>query len=207
MLSAKKSLIIFTRYPEIGKTKTRLIPAIGAEKATDLHRQMTEETLSKVQQLKEFLDLDIRIYFVGGNLDLMKGWLGKQYNYYLQIEGDLGLKMYSAFDDTFIQDNQQVIIIGIDCPQLNYHILQEAFVALNNHDLVIGKAQDGGYYLLGLNQLNKTLFTNINWGTSQVFSQTMAIANKLKWSVYQLPVLRDIDTPEDLKFYQHIDSF
>jgi uncharacterized protein len=199
----KKSLIIFTRYPEIGKTKTRLIPAIGAEKAANLQRIMTEETLLKVEKLKEFLEVKINIYFTGGNSDLMTAWLGKKYNYHQQIDGDLGLKMYSAFQDIFTEDNQQVIIIGIDCPKLDYEILKEAFMALNNHDLVIGKAQDGGYYLLGLNQLKKCLFTNINWGTSQVFSQTMAIANNLGCSIYKLPILRDIDRPEDLKFWHN----
>lgn len=199
----KKSLIIFTRYPEIGKTKTRLIPAIGAEKAANLQRIMTEKTLLKVEKLKEFLAVEINVYFTGGNLNLMIEWLGENYHYYQQIEGDLGLKMYSAFQDIFTEDNQQVIIIGIDCPKLNSEILKEAFIALNNHDLVIGKAIDGGYYLLGLNQLKKSLFTNINWSTSQVFSQTMAIANNLNYNIHELPILRDIDRPEDLKFWHN----
>ncbi len=203
MYSAKKSLIIFTRYPDVGKTKTRLIPAIGAEKAADLHRKMTEKTLQKVQQLNQFIEVDISIYFTGGNLDLITAWLGKKYNYYSQIEGDLGSKMYSAFQDTFTEDNQQIIIIGVDCPQLDYQILTKAFMALNNHDLVIGKATDGGYYLLGLNQVKKSLFANINWGTSQVFGQTMAIANSLNYSIYELPILTDIDRPEDLKFWHN----
>lgn len=203
MLSTKKSLIIFTRYPEIGKTKTRLIPAIGAEKAANLQRIMTEKTLLKAEKLKDFLEVEINIYFTGGNLDLMKTWLGKKYNYYSQIQGDLGLKMFSAFNDVFTQNNQQVIIIGIDCPQLNSEILKEAFIALNNHDLVIGKAIDGGYYLLGLNQLKKSLFFNINWGTSQVYNQTMAIANNFNYNTYLLPILTDIDRPEDLKFWHN----
>lgn len=203
MLSVKKSLIIFTRYPEMGKTKTRLIPAIGEKEATNLHKIMTEKTVLKVARLKQYLDLDVNIYFTGGNLSLMTTWLGQQYNYYEQIEGDLGLKMYEAFQHTFTQDNQHIIIIGIDCPSLNLTILKEAFTALNHHHLVIGKALDGGYYLLGLKQLEKSLFTNINWGTSQVFCQTMTIANKLAYNIYQLPILADIDRPEDLKFWHN----
>ncbi|BAQ63476.1 TIGR04282 family arsenosugar biosynthesis glycosyltransferase [Geminocystis sp. NIES-3709] len=196
----KKSLIIFTRYPEVGKTKTRLIPALGAEKSADLQRLMTENTLKKLDNLTNTIDLEINIYFSGGNIDLMKKWLGNKYSFYPQIEGDLGFKIYSAFEDNLKRGKEQIIIIGVDCPDLDSQILQEAFLSLNNYDLVIGKAMDGGYYLLGLNMLEKILFTNINWGTSQVFSQTMSIAKKLNFTIHELPILRDIDRPEDLKY-------
>jgi len=196
----KKALIIFTRYPEIGKTKTRLIPAIGAEKSANLQRLMTEKTLSSIELLTNIIDVEVNIYFQGGNKELMQQWLGEKYNFYPQIEGDLGEKMYSAFKDNFENKNQQVIIIGVDCLELNIDILQEAFLALDNHDLVIGKALDGGYYLLGLNSLKKSLFDNIKWGTNQVFSQTMLIVQTLNYSTYQLPILRDIDRAEDLQF-------
>lgn len=203
----KKSLIIFTRYPEIGKTKTRLIPAIGAEKACNLQRLMTENTLKKAKKLKEEFNTEISIYFHGGSLDLMKEWLGNDYNYYSQKGEDLGLKMYNAFENIIgkIIDKNYIkaVLIGTDCPDLDENILNNAFNQLNNHDLVIGKAEDGGYYLIGLNKLNKQLFTNINWGTDSVFATTVAIASKLNYSIYQLPVLRDLDRPEDLEYYHH----
>lgn len=196
----KKALIIFTRYPESGKTKTRLIPVIGAEKSANLQRLMTEKTLSSIELLTKIMDVEINIYFSGGNQELMQQWLGDKHNYYTQISGDLGAKMYQAFKDNFVKKNQQVIIIGVDCLDLNVNILQEAFMALNNYDLVIGKALDGGYYLLGLNNLKKVLFNNIKWGTNQVFLQTMYKAEQLNYTTYQLPILRDIDRAEDLQF-------
>lgn len=196
----KKALIIFTRYPEIGKTKTRLIPAIGAEKSANLQRLMTEKTLNSIELLTNIIDVEVNIYFQGGNKELMQQWLGDKYNFYPQIEGDLGEKMYSAFKDNFDKKNEQIIIIGVDCLELSIDILQEAFLALNNHDLIIGKALDGGYYLLGLNTLEKSLFDNIKWGTNQVFYQTMSIVQKLNYITYQLPVLRDVDRSEDLHF-------
>lgn len=199
----KKALIIFTRYPEIGKTKTRLIPAIGAEKSANLQRLMTEKTINSIELLTKIIDIEVNIYFQGGNKELMQQWLGDKYNFYPQIERDLGEKMYSAFKDSFAQKNEQVIIIGVDCLELSIDILQEAFLALNNHDLVIGKALDGGYYLLGLNTLEKSLFDHIQWGTNQVFSQTMSKIEKLNYITYQLPVLRDVDRAEDL----HLVSF
>ena len=203
MSTNQQSLIIFTRYPEIGKTKTRLIPAIGAEKAANLQRQMTELTLKKAEELKLKLNLNVYIYFAGGNIDLMGKWLGKDWEFKAQIEGHLGEKMYSALSNSFAQGNKQSIIIGIDCPNLNVEILQTAFKAIKHHDLVIGKAEDGGYYLIGLNQLRAELFNNISWGTSQVFAETITIAEKLNLSIYNLPILRDIDRPEDLQFYQY----
>jgi rSAM/selenodomain-associated transferase 1 len=161
---------------------------------------MTEKTLSSIELLTNIIDVEVNIYFQGGNKKLMQQWLGEKYNFYPQIEGDLGEKMYSAFKDNFDNKNQQVIIIGVDCLELNMDILQEAFLALDNHDLVIGKALDGGYYLLGLNSLKKSLFDNIKWGTNQVFSQTMSIVQTLNYSTYQLPILRDIDRAGDLYF-------
>jgi rSAM/selenodomain-associated transferase 1 len=199
----QQSLIIFTRYPEVGKTKTRLIPVIGAEKAANLQRRMTELTLKTAEELKLRLALNIYIYFAGGNLNLMKKWLGKNWLFYPQSEGDLGQKMYSALIDSFARKNQASIIIGIDCPTLNMEILTRAFQKIKNYDLVIGKADDGGYYLIGLNQPRLDLFTNINWGTSRVFEQTITIAKELNLSIYNLPILRDIDRPEDLQFYQY----
>lgn len=201
---AQQSLIIFTRYPEIGKAKTRLIPAIGAEKAANLQKQMTELTVKKALELSQKLAVNIHIYFVGGSLDLMRLWLGNNLNFYPQTLGDLGEKMSSAFEDRFQANETEIIIIGTDCPSLNVEILLMAFAQLKNHDLVIGKAEDGGYYLIGLKSLEKNLFTNINWSTAQVFQQTILIAQKLNLTIYDnLPILRDIDHPEDLQFYQY----
>lgn len=202
MLSSENSLIIFTRYPQLGKTKTRLIPAMGAENATNLQRLMTEKTISTVEQFSKLYPVDINIFFDGGTLDLMKSWLGNQYIYYSQKGEDLGLKMYSAFQDIFSKGSQKVVIIGIDCPDLTTDILTTAFNQLNYHDLVIGKAFDGGYYLLGLKQLEKEFFVNISWSTSQVFNQTVTIAHRLNYKIYTLPTLSDIDRPEDLKFWR-----
>lgn len=197
----KQSLIIFTRYPEIGKTKTRLIPFLGAEKACNLQRLMTENTLIKAEKLREKFKVEIHIYFAGGSVNLMKKWLGNSYNYYPQMGEDLGIKMYNAFADIFQKNFSQAVLIGTDCLDLDENILAMAFNQLNTHDLVIGKAEDGGYYLIGLNKLEKILFTNISWGTNSVFPKTTAIASQLKYSIYELPMLRDIDRPEDLKYY------
>ncbi|HEY9852963.1 MAG TPA: TIGR04282 family arsenosugar biosynthesis glycosyltransferase [Leptolyngbyaceae cyanobacterium] len=194
----KKTLIVFTRYPEPGKTKTRLIPVLGAEGAANLHRQMAEYAIAQAKQLTSSHQVSVEVHFTGGNLNLMRSWLGNDIIYQPQIEGDIGLKMSAAFKAAFNQNINYVSIIGSDCPKLNYQLISQAFDSLLQHDLVIGPATDGGYYLIGLSRFIPELFKGINWSTAEVFQQTIEIAARLNLSVAYLPKLSDIDRPEDL---------
>lgn len=200
---AKKHLIIFTRYPQPGKTKTRLIPALGVEGATNLQRQMTEFTLSKVKKFQESAAISFEIRFTGGNLQLMQNWLGTELNYLLQGEGDLGKRMENSFFSAFNKGAQEVVIIGIDCPNLSAEVLAQAFEKINNCDLLLGPAVDGGYYLIGLKRAIGELFINIDWGTAKVLQQTVDIAQQLNLSVGYLPTLADVDRPEDLPIWEN----
>lgn len=191
----KKCLIIFTRYPEPGKTKTRLIPVLGAEGAANLHRQLTETVITQVQELQDVL---IEVHFTGGNQQLMQTWLGENITYRQQSQGDLGSRIATAFQTAFNQGIEKVVIIGSDCPTLNSQIIAEAFAAVSQYELVLGPATDGGYYLIGLKRLIPELFTGINWGTSEVLQKTVKIAENLKLAFTYLPTLSDIDRPEDL---------
>lgn len=206
MINMKETLIIFTRYPEVGQTKTRMIPLLGAKGAANLQRRLTEYTLKQATKLREFREIEIVLYFVGGSKILMQEWLGNDMSYNLQVEGDLGLKMQAAFADYLSHKSDRVVLIGIDCPALDCDILDSAFNALKNNDLVLGEAADGGYYLIGLSKLCPELFCNINWGTSAVFAQTKAIAEKAHLAVAYLPVLRDIDRPEDWELIKLMDD-
>ncbi len=195
---SRECLIVFTRYPEPGKTKTRLIPALGAEGAANLHRQMTEQTLAQVKKLQDEHPLGVEVHFTGGNQQLMQSWLGADVVCRYQSEGDLGFRMASAFQTAFSSGKLSVAIIGTDCPSLSAKIIAQAFGALTNHDLVLGPAEDGGYYLIGLRQLIPELFTGITWGTSEVLQNTVDVAQKLDLEISYLPILADIDRPEDL---------
>ena len=196
-----ETLIIFSRYPEPGKTKTRMIPALGAEGAAELQKKMTEHTVKTAIALSQSRKVVTVIHFAGGNLQLMQHWLG-DFAYVAQRAGDLGEKMCSAFKRAFKLGNQRVVIVGIDCPDLNREILTEAFDSLCSHDLVLGVAEDGGYYLIGLNSLFPQLFQGIDWGTEKVLEQTQNIAQHLKLNIAYLPTLADVDRPEDLKIWQ-----
>ena len=196
--AARECLIIFTRYPEPGKTKTRLIPVLGAEGAARLQRQMTEQTLAQVKELKAFRPLSVEVHFAGGNQQLMQDWLGSDIIYRQQSEGDLGRRMALAFKESFSAGMTGVVIIGTDCPDLNAQLMVKAFHAIEQNDLVLGPALDGGYYLIGLRRLIPELFTGISWSTAEVLEQTRSIAERLDLAIAFLPLLNDIDRPEDL---------
>ncbi|MBG1262343.1 TIGR04282 family arsenosugar biosynthesis glycosyltransferase [Nostoc commune] len=199
---SKQHLIIFTRYPEPGKTKTRLIPTLGTVGAANLQREMTEHTIFQVQELQKAIDISMEVRFAGGDSQLMQDWLGLDLVYQSQGEGDLGSRMARSLFEAFESDATKVIIIGTDCPGVNAQILETAFEKLYTSDLVIGPAIDGGYYLIGLRQPIPELFVNIEWGTAQVFQKTVDIAQKLNLSSVNLSPLADVDRPEDLPIWE-----
>jgi rSAM/selenodomain-associated transferase 1 len=193
-----EKLIVFTRYPEPGKAKTRLIPVLGKTGAANLHRLMTQKTIARALSLQNSRRLCVEIHWAGGSQKLMQDWLGTDIIYQNQIDGDLGAKMTAAFQNSFNSGVDKAAIIGTDCPALKAEIMAEAFDKLSQHDLVLGPAKDGGYYLIGLRRSIPELFAGINWGTSEVFASTRAIAQNLDLNIAYLPTLADIDLPEDL---------
>lgn len=192
-------LIIFTRYPEPGKTKTRLIPALGELGAAQLHRRMAAHTVQQARALFGSME----IWYTGGSEELMQDWLGTDLRYRKQPAGDLGDRLCAAFRSAFDQGYQTAMIIGTDCPEITTALLAQGFSALADQEIVIGAAIDGGYYLIGLQRLIPGLFQKITWSTATVLSETLAVADQLQLPVYLLPTLPDIDLPADL---QYLDS-
>lgn len=201
-----RQLLVFTRYPQPGRTKTRLIPSLGAEPAAELQRFLTEQTLVQVDNLREYIPVAIAIYYTGGDRSLMAQWLGADRDYRLQCEGDLGERMQQAFAESFRAGRQLVVIIGIDCPDLTSEILRSAFAALEQTDVVIGPAEDGGYYLLGMRRFIPELFQAIPWSSDRVFALTCQRLQDLRLTLSRLPQLQDLDRPEDLLLLKQINS-
>lgn len=210
--STTERLIIFTRYPLPGKAKTRLIPALGAEAAANLQRQMTQHTLAQVEALSQTWSGSVEIRFAGSSPDLeadrqrMQDWLGSQWNYQPQSAGDLGARLSHAKQASFTAGIERVVTIGTDCPGLDAARMQQAFQLLKTHDLVLGPATDGGYYLIGLRKFVPDFFVNIAWSTDAVLQQTVEIANRLGCSVAFLDALTDVDRPEDLAAWQAVQT-
>ncbi len=197
--SNHRGIIVFTRFPEPGITKTRLIPALGPEGACRLQREMTEKMVAQVQQLKKSYPLMMEIHFSGGSRELMADWLGRDLEYEIQGAGDLGSRMGRAFQQGFRKGWKQVTLIGSDLPDLTPSIIRESFARLADHDLVLGPARDGGYYLIGLKTPRPELFgSSIVWGTGEVLKNTLTAADRLGLKTALLTMLRDVDRPEDL---------
>ena len=190
--------MLLTRYPEAGKTKTRLIPHLGAQRAALLQRRMTEYLVSELRPPQQDSPWALEVHFAGGSVGEMRRWLGTELTYRAQPGGDLGDRLQQTFAQGFRQQRERIVVIGSDCPAITASHVEQAFQALQRHQVVLGPAQDGGYYLVGLSGPCDPLFQNIAWSTPQVFEQTMAIVTRLQLSLATLEPLPDIDRPEDL---------
>ena len=195
----QEKLIVFTRYPKPGTTKTRLAKALGDFEAAAIHKKLTELTILQVTKLMKLYPVSVSIYFDGGSREKIQEWLGPDYSYRDQGGGDLGQRMANAFAEAFKRKYKRIVIIGTDCPYLKAGHMKQAFDSLRQKDLALGPATDGGYYLIGLSRNEKSLFKNISWGTDAVLAETLNIAAERGLSIDLLDTLSDVDRPEDLK--------
>ena len=189
----KIGLIIFVRKPELGKVKTRLAASIGDEKALEVYKELLLHTKNITQSIAAD-----KFVFYHNEIVLDDIWNAAVFYKMLQADGDLGYKMEEAFATIFKRGYGKVLIIGSDCFQLNESILKEALHLLEENDSVIGPANDGGYYLLGMKKLYPEFFINKNWSTEEVYKQTLADFETLNLKWFNLPVLIDVDTEGDL---------
>ncbi|GAB6184957.1 TIGR04283 family arsenosugar biosynthesis glycosyltransferase [Thermopirellula anaerolimosa] len=197
-------LVIFARFPEPYRSKTRLIPALGPEGAAKLGREMTRYTFAQARKLTAEFHLPAEVRFAGGDAVSMEKLFGNGFPYRPQGIGDLGQKMERAFADAFREGADRVVIIGTDCPELTPELIREAFDRLADYDLVLGPAVDGGYYLIGLRRHLPQLFTDIPWGTERVREQTLRRAEELSLRTVQLATLSDVDRPDDLAVWYRV---
>jgi len=195
-------LVLFTRFPVAGQTKTRLIPALGPEGAAQLHREMTEHTLMRLRRTSVQNHLIFEIRFTGGSASDMRHWLGRSLNFRAQAEGDLGRRLSVAAEEGFARGARAVVIVGADCPNLDTSHVEMAINKLREHPVVFGPASDGGYYLVGMNRPLPRLFEEIPWGTGRVLADSIARAQELKAEPFLLPELQDVDEPKDLEIWR-----
>jgi len=201
MLSMNKNLLlIFTRNPELGKVKTRLAKTVGDETALEIYKFL----LQKTREISLKVTSDTAVYYsvkVRSN-DL---WDSENYQKYQQVGEDLGIRMLNAFKDSFSAGYKKVVIIGSDLYDLTSENIEKAFTELDDNDVVLGPAQDGGYYLLGMNSLHSNIFKDKNWGTETVRKDTLADLKDKK--VHLLKELNDIDVFEDVKDHPSFQQF
>lgn len=187
----KNLLLIFTRNPELGKAKTRLAKTVGDETALEIYKFL----LQKTRDVSLKVTSDKAVYY-SVKIRANDIWDDEIYQKYKQNGEDLGLRMKNAFKDGFNSGYQKVIIIGSDLYNLSSKNIENAFTELNNNDVVIGPALDGGYYLLGMNSLQEKIFENKDWGKETVRKDTLKNLKDKK--VKLLDLKNDIDVYEDI---------
>ncbi len=188
----KNLLLIFTRNPELGKVKTRLAVTIGAENALEIYNFLVKHTQEIVAQI----DVNRRVLY-SEEINENDIWNNKLYQKKMQFGSDLGVRMKNAFADGFADNFKKIVILGTDLLDLEVSDIEKAFSELDNHDIVIGPAEDGGYYLLGLKFIPDGIFSNKKWGTSSVLKETLS--NLENFKICFLKTKNDIDTFEDIR--------
>ena len=197
---SKKALIVFTRNPELGRCKTRLAATIGDQSALDVYRFLLDHTV----KITSPLSADVYVYY-SEKIREIDIWNTSIFRKKQQQGRDLGAKMQHAFTEVFGMGYQKAIIIGSDMYDISTQDLEDAFLTLEKNNFVVGPAQDGGYYLLGMKQLKTSLFKNKKWGTSTVLSDTLQNLTLEKVSI--LPEKNDVDYFEDIKDIKVFEKF
>ncbi len=193
------TLLIFIKNPERGKVKTRLAETAGDDTALEVYQKLLQITQSVTDQMDVHREVWYSRFIKQDDM-----WSGGRYEKKRQRGKDLGARMKAAFREAFARGSGRVVIIGSDCPGLRPPILRQAFRLLGDHKVVVGPAEDGGYYLLGMAEFYPALFDRKKWSTSTVCEQTIQQLNKMNVSYRLLPELNDIDTQPDLDQSQHL---
>lgn len=190
---SRQALLIFTRNPELGKCKTRLAATIGDRAALDIYKHLLRHTATEslgVSGADKFVYYSDRI----GDDAI---WPRTEFQKELQQGPSLGDRMEQAFATAFSRGYKRVVLIGSDLPDLRTADLEQAFKALEEKEVALGPASDGGYYLIGLTGPIPGLFEDKPWGTAQVLEHTLSDLSGFQVSL--LEEKNDVDRYEDIQ--------
>ncbi len=194
-MEKERALITFIKNPVKGTVKTRLAADVGDDKALLIYLELMRHTREVA------LNIDAhRLLFYGSSVAEDDAWNNEQFEKHVQPSGDLGQRMETAFHEA-LNKAGAAIIIGSDCATLTPEIVNEAFEKLEEYDVVLGPAMDGGYYLLGMKKVHEFLFRNMIWSTDQVFTETTRRIEKADLRYATVATLSDIDYAEDWEKY------
>ena len=193
----RNSLIIFIKNPRRGFVKTRLARTVGDAEALRIYHILLDKTRAAAQDVRA----ERRLYY-SDFIDRDDRWPEPDFLKKVQQGNDLGERMEAAFRETFDAGAGKAVIVGSDCPQLSGELLQTAFDRLDEADFVLGPTPDGGYYLLGMKQLEPRVFHGIEWSTDSVCERTLEKIAATDSTCTLLPMLGDIDTEDDWRLYE-----
>lgn len=204
----KRVLILFAKYPVPGKVKTRLAKCIGHDFSCRLYHCLLTDTINKLLSSSlwttviyvdppEMADSFCVLFESCSNVKCLP-----------QNGVDLGIRMFNALYEQSLLGADQIICAGSDIPELSNEILESSFKSLDSSQAVLGRAMDGGYYLIGFRKeaLDSFFFIDIPWSSESVFSKTMGLMRINKVTCAVLPELRDLDEADDLLFFRNLFS-
>lgn len=189
----KSVLFIFVKNPEQGMVKTRLAADIGDDAALLVYNRLLEYTESVATKVDVHKQIWYSKEIVTDDL-----WPDTVYEKCIQSGKNLGERMSRAFSENEKSGYGKQVIIGSDCAELKADHIEKAFAELEEHDVVLGPSEDGGYYLLGMRKYIPELFSGMSWSTENLYRETLETIRTLKLSFAELEMLNDIDTIDDL---------
>ena len=192
-------LVLFVKNPILGAVKTRLAESVGDEEALIVYVKLLKHT----REVALKVDAQRYVYY-NKHVVQTDQWLSADFSKRVQKGTDLGARMNEAFRAQFDEGADKVVLIGSDCYDLEPGHLKAAFKSLDKSDFVVGPAEDGGYYLIGMRQPAEFVFDDIQWSTNTVFDETRKAILSRGFSLDILEELSDIDNLEDLKRYPEL---
>ena len=199
-MSGSRALLVFAKTPKPGKVKTRLLAAVSADVAAALHAACIEDTLRLARKMRV---CDVFVFAAGGTSYFLrlvkKQGSGARMQVLPQRGTDLGARMENALRKCFAMGYREVVVIGTDTPWMGVERVRRAFAVLKANDVVIGPAEDGGYYLLGMRKMVAEIFRGIPWSTERVLALTLQKTVVLKLRMKLLRRDFDLDRPKDLQ--------
>ena len=195
--SGHNQLVVFARPPVPGKVKTRLAREVGDDKAAQIYRELLDHAFQMIESLPK----DIKCAIAWDNSNNNRAEYTKHHRW-IQPSGNLGEKMSWAISHSIEKGAGKAMIIGTDCPTITLSTITDAFQTLDNAEVVLGPAEDGGYYLVGAKQVIPALFPDLQWGTNLVLQETIKSLENAGISYSLLDLKYDIDTWDDWKRWQ-----
>jgi len=198
-VNSESALLVFVKYPEPGRVKTRLSPELTPQESAAFYRALAEEIVGAHASASGY---DSIVCFDPGDAGReMRAWLGPNVRLWGQRGDDLGARELHALLKALEGGYKKVALIGTDCPTLAPGDIEAAFASLDRNDLVLGPCEDGGYYLIGVTRPLACLFEGVGWGGDRVLSETLERAEHAGLSLELLGSKYDIDSYADLERY------
>ena len=187
----RRAILLFVKYPEPGRVKTRIAATVGPEKAALIYKKLVARVWSQLPA-----EVEVTVCYDPPERDEeVREWLPRAARYQPQVAGDLGARLRVAVDSAFAEGAARVAVIGSDSVELTPEVFAQTWDALDRSEVVLGPTHDGGYYLVALRRPMSAIFENVRWSTEHTLADTIAQAGAAP--VHILPMLNDVDTYED----------